>query len=66
MPAKDKRKLYNAVKKVIDGKDCFVIKFKGLSKQDIREVRNELNAVIKDFWTPVQLDDQKEDDVVLM
>ena len=64
MPVKDKRKLYNAVKKQIDGKDCFVVKFKNLSKQDIREVRTELNALLKDFWAP--LEEDKDEDVVKM
>ena len=59
----DKRKLYKAVKKEVNGAECFVIKFKNLSKQDIREVRNELNILCKDFWTPVQpeQDDEKSD-----
>ena len=56
-----KRKLYKAVKKEVNGAECFVIKFKNLSKQDIREVRAELNILCKDFWTPVQEDDEKDD-----
>ena len=59
----DKRKLYKAVKKEVNGAECFVIKFKNLSKQDIKEVRNELNILCKDFWAPVQpeQDDEKSD-----
>ena len=59
----DKRKLYKAVKKEVNGAECFVIKFKNLSKQDIKEVRNELNILCKDFWAPVQEQDDEKSDV---
>ena len=70
MPAaRDKRKLYKAVKKEVNGAECFVIKFKNLSKQDIKDVRAELNAMCKDFWTPIQeteYSEEEKQDVVRM
>ena len=67
MPAKKtgKRKLYNAVKKDIDGQICFVNKTKNLAEKDIKEVRTELNLLLKDFWAPVSVDEEKEDVVVM-
>ena len=51
MPAaKDKRKLYKCVKKTIDGTDCFVVKYKNLDRADVKEVRDEINLLLKDFW----------------
>ena len=57
MPAvKDKRKLYKCVKKTLDGVDYFTIKYKNLDRHDIKEVRDEVNALLKDFWKPVEED----------
>ena len=47
---KDKRKIYKAVKKNVDGKDCLLIKFKNLRPIDIRELRNEINILTTDFF----------------
>ena len=47
---KDKRKIYKAVKKNIDDKDCLVIKYKNLRPIDVRELRTELNILTTDFF----------------
>ena len=47
---KDKRKIYKAVKKNVDGKDCLLIKFKNLRPIDIRELRSEINLLTTDFF----------------
>jgi hypothetical protein len=48
--AKDKRKIYKAVKKNIDDKDCLVIKYKNLRPLDVRELRTEINILTTDFF----------------
>ena len=48
---KDKRKIYKAVRKNLDGVDCLVIKLKNLRPIDVRELRNELNLLTTDFFT---------------
>jgi len=52
--AKDKRKLYKCVKKVIDDVPYLCVKFKNLSTKEIREVREEINHLCKDFWAPIE------------
>ena len=53
--AKDKKKIYKCVRKTVDGnKDCLVLKFKNLKAVDVRELRNEINLLISDFFVPVQ------------
>ena len=47
---KDKRKLYKCVKKVIDESEYLCVKFKFLKKADVREVREQINLLLKDFW----------------
>lgn len=55
MPAtKDKRKLYKCVKKTFDGVDYLTIKYRNLDRQDIKEVRDEINELLKDFWKPLE------------
>ena len=48
---KDQRKLYKCVKKTFDDVTYLCVKFKNLKNVDIREVREEINALLKDFWT---------------
>jgi len=48
--AKDKRKLYKCVKKVIDESEYLCVKFKNLKKSELRQVREEINLLLKDFW----------------
>ena len=50
MPKSDKRKLYKCVKKVIDESEYLCVKFKNLKKADLREVREQINLLLKDFW----------------
>ena len=50
MPKSDKRKLYKCVKKVIDDTEYLCVKFKNLKKVDVREVREQINLLLKDFW----------------
>jgi hypothetical protein len=62
MPAqKDKRKLYKCVKKTIDDATYLCIKFKNLSNKEIREVREEVNHLCKDFWVPEETEEQAEE-----
>ena len=60
--AKDKRKIYKAVKKNVDGKDCLLIKFKNLRPIDIRELRNEINILTTDTHEPGFIDEKCEND----
>ena len=54
---KDKRKIYKCVRKTVDdNKDCLLIKFKNLKPIDIRELRNEINLLISDFFVQEQLE----------
>ena len=50
--AKDKRKLYKCVKKTFDDVTYLCVKFKNLSNKDLREVREEINHLLNDFWAP--------------
>ena len=47
---KDKRKLYRCVKKVFDDTEYLCVKFKNLKTADVREVREQINLLLKDFW----------------
>ena len=59
MPAqKDKRKLYKCVKKTFVDITYLCVKFKNLSNKDIREVREEINHLCKDFWVPEEADEK--------
>ena len=51
MPKSQERKLYKCVRKTINGdKNFLAVKFKNLSTSDIREEKQEINALLKDFW----------------
>ena len=56
---KDKRKLYKCVKKTFDDVTYLCVKFKNLKNTDIREVREEINHLLKDFWTEEEEEDAK-------
>ena len=57
MPKSQERKLYKCVRKTINGdKNFLAVKFKNLSTTDIREVKQEINAMLKDFWTTEELE----------
>ena len=56
--AKDKRKLYRCVKKDVDGTEYLCVKFKNLKKADIREVREQINLLLKDFWEEPEYDEK--------
>ena len=58
MPKSDKRKLYKCVKKVIDETPYLCVKFKNLSNKDIREVRDEINQLLKDFWVEPEYEEK--------
>ena len=58
---KDKRKLYKCVKKKIDDVEYLCVKFKNLTNKDIREVREEINHLCKDFWIPEEPEEKVED-----
>ncbi len=60
---KDNRKLYKCVKKVIDGSPFLCVKFKNLKNADIREVRQEINDLLKDFWAEEEYSEEKHSDV---
>ena len=59
MPKKDARKLYKCVKKTFDDVTYLCVKFKNLNNKDVREVREEINHLIKDFWTLDEEDQEK-------
>ncbi len=59
---KDKRKVYKAVKKNVDGKDCLLIKFKNLRPIDIRELRNEINILTTDFFETYVAEEARHDE----
>ena len=55
MPRKIAKKVYKVKRKLIDeSKDNFVIKFKGLDKQEIRALRAELDECCRVFMTPAE------------
>ena len=55
MPRKIAKKVYKVKRKVIDeNKDNFVVKFKGLDKQEIKALRTELDECCRAFMTPVE------------
>ena len=58
---KDNRKLYKCVKKVFDGTPYLCVKFKNLKNADIREVREEINALLNDFWAEEEYSEEKSD-----
>ena len=58
--AKDKRKLYKCVKKVIDESEYLCVKFKFLKKADVREVREQINLLLKDFWEEPEIPEYEE------
>ena len=60
---KDNRKLYKCCKKTFDDVPYLCIKFKNLSNQDIREVRNEINDLLNNFWTEPEYDTETETEV---
>ena len=64
MPKNTSRKLYKCVKKVIGDKTFLCVQYKNLSTADIREVRNEVNALLVDFWRPPSVveEDYKDDE----
>ena len=61
---KDKRKIYKCVKKTFDDVPYLCIKFKNLSNADLKEVRSEVNALLKDFWTEPEYSDEEKDSQV--
>lgn len=59
---KDKRKIYKCVRKTVDdNKDYLVVKFKNLRPLDVRELRNEINLLISDFFVQEELQYVKKD-----
>lgn len=62
MPKSAERKLYKCVRKTINGdKNFLAVKFKNLSASDIREVRQEINALLKDFWVHEEVELSEEE-----
>ena len=57
---KDKRKLYKCVKKVIDESEYLCVKFKNLKKSELRQVREEINLLLKDFWEEPEIPEYEE------
>ena len=55
MPKKVCPKIYKVRKKEIDDyKDNFVVKFRGLSKAEVKQLRTELDQFLKNFMNPVE------------
>ena len=62
MPStKDKRKLYKCVKKTFDETTYLCVKFKNLNNKDIREVREEINALLTDFWAAPEYSENEDE-----
>jgi len=59
---KDQRKLYKCVKKVINDTPYLCVKFKNLKNSDVKEVREEINALLKDFWVEEEYSEEKHSD----
>ena len=54
MPKKIAKKIYKVKRKEIDdSKDNFVVKFKGLSKQEIKQLRTDIDDFLKDYLEPI-------------
>ena len=49
-PKKDPRKLFKCTRKVIADQEYLCIRMKNLRPIDVRELRNEINLLTKDFF----------------
>ena len=55
MPKKVVKKIYKVKRKEIDeSKDHFVVKFKGLTKQEVKELRTDLDEFLQKYLDPVE------------
>ena len=54
MPKQIVKKIYKVKRKELDGKDNFVVKFKGLSKLEIKELRTDLDEFLQKYLDPVE------------
>ena len=55
MPKKVVKKIYKVKRKEIDdSKDNYVVKFKGLSKLEIKELRTDLDEFLQKYLDPVE------------
>ena len=55
MPKPIKKKIYKVKRKEIDdSKENFVVKFKGLSKLEIKELRTDLDEFLQKYLDPVE------------
>ena len=62
MPKKVAKKIYKVRRKEIDdSKDNFVVKFKGLSKQEIKQLRTDIDAFLKDYLEPLEPVEEKSE-----
>ena len=53
MPKAVSKKLFTCKRKEVDGsRDHMVIKFRGLNRDEIRKLRNDLNEFIKHWLEP--------------
>ena len=54
MPKQIKKKIFKVKRKEIDeNKDNFVVRFKGLSKPEIKQLRTDIDAFLKDYLEPI-------------
>lgn len=61
MPRKVAKKIYKVKRKEIDdSKDNFVVKFKGLSKAEIKELRSDLDEFLKHYLEPPVEEEKSE------
>lgn len=55
MPKQIKKKIFKVKRKEIDeNKDNFVVRFKGLTKPEIKALRTDLDEYLKHYLEPVQ------------
>ena len=71
MPKKISKKIYKPIKKTIENskgkaEDFFMVKFRGLDKSEIKQLRTDLDEFLKDYLddeelqTPQQFEDKFE------
>ena len=61
MPRRVAKKIYKVKRKEIDdSKDNFVVKFKGLSKAEIKELRADLDEFLKHYLEPPVEEEKSE------
>ena len=64
MPKVQKPKIYKAVKKNLDGKEFICVQFKNLKTQDVRNVKQDINNLLDNYFAPPEYDEKIEAEAV--